>query len=73
MKALQSFEISLLTQQHSTASKKDFCIEQYGCENLKSHIVCMLPHVFTLLLGSQTGNTCAKWIILKFKMDDTLF
>jgi hypothetical protein len=73
MKALQSFEISLLTQKHCTTSKKDFHIEQYGCENLKSQTVCMLPHVFTLLMGFQTESTQAKWITLKFKMDDTSF
>jgi hypothetical protein len=73
MKALQSFEISLLTQQHNTTSKKDFCIEQYGCNNLRSPTVCMLPYVFTLLLGSQTDSTWAKWINLKFELDDMSF
>jgi hypothetical protein len=73
MKALHSFDILLLTQQHSTTSKKDFRIEQYGCENLKSHTVCMLPYIFTLFLGSQTESTWAKWINLKFKVDDTFF
>jgi hypothetical protein len=74
MKALQSFEIwgtADPTTQHNI--QKDFCIEQYHCENLKSHTVCMLRHVFTLHQGSQTQNTWAKWIILKFKAQHMSF